>query len=87
VHEREHGVASAIASTASGIGAAVGLAALVLIANAGTDGLTGEPLRVAMAEGIATAVFVVAGGIAVTLLIALNLRPSERVTAALCAEA
>ena len=77
VDDREQGVASGIASTAAGIGAAVGLAVLVLIANAGTDGLAGEPLRVATADGIATAVLVVAGGIAATLLIALNLRPAE----------
>jgi MFS family permease len=74
VDDGEHGVASAITSTASGVGASVGLAALVLIANAGTDGLGGEALRVATADGIATAVLAVAGGIALTLLVALNLR-------------
>ncbi len=77
VDEREQGIASGIASTASGIGAAVGLAVLVLVANAGTEGLTGEPLRVATADGIATAVLVVAGGIALTLAVALNLRRAE----------
>ncbi len=77
VDEREQGIASGIASTASGIGAAVGLAVLVLVANAGTEGLTGEPLRVATADGIATAVLVIAGGIALTLLVALNLRRAE----------
>ena len=66
VADREHGVASAITSTASGIGAAVGLAALVLIANAGTDEMS--------AAGIGDAVFAIAGGIAATLLVALNLR-------------
>ena len=81
VDDREQGVASGIASTAAGIGAAVGLAVLVLIANAGTDGLAGEPLRIATADGIGTAVLVVAGGIAATLLIALNLRPAEQSTA------
>ncbi len=79
VSDREQGVASGITSTASGVGAAVGLAALVLIANAGTDGLTGDALRVATADGIATAVLVVAGGIAATLLVALNLRPERQV--------
>ena len=73
--DREQGIASGIASTAAGIGAAVGLAVLVLVANAGTDGLAGEQLRVATADGIATAVLVVAGGIALTLLVALNLAP------------
>jgi MFS family permease len=81
VNDREHGVASGITSTASGVGAAVGLAALVLIANAGTDGLSGESLRVATADGIATAVLAVAGGIASTLLVALNLRPGKEKTA------
>ena len=38
VDDREQGVASGIASTASGVGAAVGLAVLVLVANAGTEG-------------------------------------------------
>jgi EmrB/QacA subfamily drug resistance transporter len=72
VSDREQGVASAMAFTAAGVGAAVGLAVLVLVANAGTDGLTGEGLRVAMADGIGTAVLVVAAGIAVTALIALT---------------
>ena len=81
VNDREHGVASGITSTASGVGGAVGLAVLVLIANAGTDDLSGESLRVATADGIATAVLVVAGGIAATLVVALNLRPGEQRTA------
>jgi EmrB/QacA subfamily drug resistance transporter len=72
VSDREQGVASAMASTASGVGAAVGLALLVLVANAGTDGLAGEGLRVAMADGIGAAVLVVAAGIAVAALIALT---------------
>jgi len=71
---REQGVASGIVSTSGGIGATVGLAALVLVANAGTHGTVGEELRIATAEGIQRAVFVIAGGIAGTLLIALNLR-------------
>ena len=74
VTDREQGVASGIVSTGSGIGAVVGLAVLVLIANSGTKGLVGEGLRIATAEGIRTAAFVIAGGIVVTLLIALNLR-------------
>jgi MFS family permease len=79
VAEREHGVASAMASTAMGVGAAIGLALLVLVANADTDGLTGEALRVATADGLSNAVLVVAAGIAATLPIALRLRrvPSE----------
>jgi hypothetical protein len=82
VTNREQGVASSIVSTGAGIGAAIGLATLVLVANSGAEGLLGEGLRIATAEGIRTAVFVVAGGILVTLVIALNVRtirgPRER---------
>lgn len=72
VPDREQGIASAIVSTASGIGAAIGLALLVLVANSGTEGLVGEDLRVATAEGLRTAVFVVAFGVLLSLLVALN---------------
>ena len=78
VDDERQGVAAAIASTASGIGASVGLAALVLVANAGTDGLAGEALRVAQAKGLADAVLVVAAGIAATALVALTLRRAEQ---------
>ena len=71
----EQGVAAGIASTGARVGAAVGLAVLVLVANAGTDGLAGEALRTATADGIRTAVLVVAAGIAVTALLAASLRP------------
>jgi EmrB/QacA subfamily drug resistance transporter len=75
VADREQGVASGIASTSTSVGAAVGLAMLVLVANAGTDGLAGEALRVATADGLSAAVLVVAAGIAATALAALRLRP------------
>jgi MFS family permease len=74
VTDREQGVASAMVSTSSGIGAVLGLAVLVLVANASSDGLVDEELRIATARGISTAAFVIAGGIVVTLLVALNLR-------------
>jgi len=74
VTDREQGVASGIVSTGSGIGAAVGLATLVLVANSGTEGLLGESLRISTAEGIRRATFVIGGGIVLTLLIVLNLR-------------
>jgi MFS family permease len=73
VADREQGIASGIVSTGSGIGAAVGLGILVLVANARTQGLLGEQLRIATAEGIGRAAFVIAGGIVATLLVALNL--------------
>ena len=47
VADDEQGVASGIASTSTSVGAAVGLALLVLVANSGTDGLEDEALRVA----------------------------------------
>ena len=75
VADREQGVASGIASTSTSIGASVGLALLVLVATSGTDGLTGEALRIATADGLSTAVLVVAAGIAAIALVALNLRP------------
>ncbi|MGH2741462.1 MAG: MFS transporter [Thermoleophilaceae bacterium] len=82
VADRQQGVASSVASTSTSIGAAVGLALLVLVATSGTDGLTGESLRIAMADGLRTAVLVVAAGIAVIALVALNLRPDPRSAAA-----
>jgi EmrB/QacA subfamily drug resistance transporter len=81
VSDREQGIASAIVSTAGGVGAAVGLALLVLVANSGTDGLAGEALRTATADGLSGAVLVIAAGIAATALIALDLRPSSRTRA------
>jgi EmrB/QacA subfamily drug resistance transporter len=75
VDDGEQGVASAIATTSTAVGAAVGLAVLVLVANSGTGGLTGETLRSATADGLSSAVLAVAAGIAVTALVALNLRP------------
>jgi EmrB/QacA subfamily drug resistance transporter len=78
VADREQGVASGITSTSTSIGAAVGLALLVLVSTAGTEGLAGEDLRVATSDGLSTAVLVIAGGIAATALVALNLRPEPR---------
>jgi MFS family permease len=76
IRDRDQGIASGVASTGSGVGAAVGLAVLVLIATAGLDGLSGERLRIATADGISTALFVVAGGIVLTLLAALTRCPA-----------
>ncbi|MFJ9406766.1 MFS transporter [Streptomyces sp. NPDC101393] len=72
VSDREQGTASGIASTGSGMGAAVGLALLVLVATAGLDDLTGDRLRNETADGISTTLFVVAAGIALTFLVALS---------------
>jgi MFS family permease len=74
VPDHQQGVASGIVSTASGIGAVVGLAVLVLVANVGTEGLTGEPLRVAVSEGIARVTYAIAGGVMLMLFIATGFR-------------
>jgi len=77
VDDREQGIASGIVSTGSGIGAALGLALLVLIANAATEGLTGEGLRVARAAGIRTVVLTIAGAIVATLVFVLSALPKR----------
>lgn len=84
VGDREQGIASGTVSTFAGIGAAIGLAVLVLVANAGTAGLLGEDPRIATADRIRNAVFVIAGGIATTLVIALNLRSGRDAIGANC---
>jgi MFS family permease len=78
VSDHDQGVASGIVSTGGGVGAAIGLAILVLVANSGTHGLAGEELRVATAAGLRAAVLVAAAGIAVTLLVAWNLRSDSK---------
>ncbi|MBV9309569.1 MAG: MFS transporter [Solirubrobacterales bacterium] len=78
VDDREQGVASGIVSTSASIGAAIGLALLVLVATSGTNGQTGQALRSATAHGLSTALLVIAGGITLMVLVALNLRaPSQ----------
>jgi len=73
VSDTEQGVASGIASTGSGVGAAIGLALLVLVANSGTGGLAGEELRVATANGLSAAVLAVATGIVAMVRVALTM--------------
>jgi MFS family permease len=74
VADGQQGVASGFASTGSGVGAAFGLAVLVLIANHGAGNTAGSGL--ATAGGIRTAVLAVAVGIVLTLLVASTLRPA-----------
>jgi len=74
----QQGVASGVASTAQQIGGAVGLAVLIAIATAHTSGLTGTASRAATTDGLRTAVFGAAAGIAVTALIALGFTPAGR---------
>jgi EmrB/QacA subfamily drug resistance transporter len=77
VPDRQQGVASGIVSTGQGVGAAIGLAVLVLVANASTSSLVGEDLRVATAQGISRAAYAIAGGILLTMLIVMALRTKE----------
>jgi len=74
VSDNDQGVASSMVSTSAGIGATLGLAVLVLVANSRTRALLDQAPRLAIAEGIRTAVFVVAAGIALIFLMALGLR-------------
>jgi hypothetical protein len=74
IPDRQQGVASGIVSTGSGVGATLGLAALVLIANAVTEGLGGEELRIATALGISHASCAIGAGIVLTLLVVLTFR-------------
>jgi MFS family permease len=74
VSDRQQGVASGIVSTGSGIGAVVGLALLVLIANLGTEGLEGEALRMATADGISRVAYTIACGVMLTLIIVIGFR-------------
>ncbi|WP_433177862.1 MFS transporter [Actinoallomurus sp. CA-150999] len=76
----QQGVASGVASTAQQVGGAVGLALLVAIAGAHTGGKTGPALRAATTDGLRTAVFVAATGIALTALVALGFTPTRRRT-------
>jgi MFS family permease len=69
VPDHQQGVASGIVSTASGMGAVVGLAVLVLVANVGTQGLSGEPLRIAVSDGIARVAYAIACGVMLMLVI------------------
>lgn len=79
VSPREQGVASGMASTTMQIGAAVGLAVLVAVANSGLDGMSGNALRAGLADGLGTATYIAAGGIVLGALVALTLgeRPSR----------
>lgn len=65
----DHGVASSIASTSSGVGSVIGLALLVVVANAGLGHGGVRALDpAATAAGLRSAVFTIACGILVTLV-------------------
>ncbi|WP_410638538.1 MFS transporter [Amycolatopsis sp. lyj-346] len=82
VAEEEQGIASGIASTGQQVGAAVGLAVLVAVFNSGHDGLAGEALRAATADGLRTTMWVTVAGIVLIVLVALNFRRTPAAPAA-----
>ncbi|MFD0395383.1 hypothetical protein ACFQ3Z_37490 [Streptomyces nogalater] len=67
----EQGIANGMASTTLNLGNAIGLAVLTALADAGTDGKTGQALRAATADGEFLVVLLTAAGMALGLLIAL----------------
>ena len=81
VAPERQGVGSAVVSTGSGLGAAVGLAVLVLLADPGSDVVGDEALRIATAEGIRLAVFAISAGIAATAGLLVALFPREHAPA------
>ena len=76
VEPHRQGVASAMVSTGSGVGAAVGLALLVLLADPGTAPIDTEALRIATAHGIQIAVYAIAAAIAATFVFVLTAYPA-----------
>jgi len=73
VAAEEQGVASGMASTTLNIGNAIGLAILIVIANAGIDGQQGEALRLVVADGTRLAFILAVLGIVLGGLVALAL--------------
>jgi EmrB/QacA subfamily drug resistance transporter len=73
VSHDEQGVASGMASTMLNVGNAIGMAVLIAIANRHVGGLTGDALKIAVADGIQVAFWLAAAGIAVSLLAAMVL--------------
>lgn len=72
----EQGVANGVTSTALNIGNAIGLAVFTVIADIGTEGRAGRPLREATADGEFLVVMLTAAGMALGLLVTLTLRRS-----------
>ena len=80
VEAQQQGVASAIVSTGSGVGAAVGLALLVLLTDPGTEPVGTEALRIATARGIQAAVYAIAATIAAASVFVVAAYPRSRRT-------
>jgi sugar phosphate permease len=69
VASKEQGVASGMASTTLNLGNALGLAILILIANAGVHGQQGDQLRAELAQGGFIAVLLTAVGMVIGTLV------------------
>jgi Na+/melibiose symporter-like transporter len=70
-------LASGVASTALQVGTAAGLAVLVAVANHHIEGLSGQALRAASAEGMSAAVYVL-GAVMLTAVLAARRLPGPR---------
>ncbi|MER8635771.1 MFS transporter [Mesorhizobium sp. M1365] len=74
----QQGVASGMASTTLNVGNAIGMAVLIAIANSQIGELSGDALKIAVADGIQVAFRLAAGGIVVSLLAAIVLPAKAR---------
>lgn len=74
----EQGVANGAASTTLNLGNAIGLALLTVVADAGTEGLGGDELARATADGEFLVVLLAAAGMLLGLFVALTLPPTRR---------
>jgi hypothetical protein len=77
VPDRHQGIASGMVSTSQGIGASLGLAVLVLIANAAGSDMASKSLRVATEQGTARVAYAIAVGMLLTLLIVAAFNPMK----------
>ncbi|MER9628210.1 MFS transporter [Mesorhizobium sp. M0296] len=74
----QQGVASGMASTTLNVGNAIGMAVLIAIANSQIGELSGNALKIAVADGIQVAFWLAAAGIVVSLLAAMVLPAKAR---------
>ena len=73
VHHDEQGVASGMASTTLNVGNAIGMAALIAVANSHVGDLSGDTLKLAVTDGIQVAFWLAAAGVAVSLVFVMAL--------------
>ncbi|MES0101439.1 MFS transporter [Mesorhizobium sp. M0019] len=74
----QQGVASGMASTTLNVGNAIGMAVLIAIANSQIGELSGNALKIAVADGIQVALWLAAAGIVVSLPAAMVLPAKAR---------